>query len=1232
MDGGRGPFWAALSDVLGSFIGHKRQKLFHASEGCSSESAQVSVSERLKLDVVKVNESLHELYRPDGTPSMQVLFFHGLELADVADGHLCTWRSEDGSVIWPRDWLVEYFPHAHIYAVSYIECARHFDMYQVGENLMSDLMDGKIGQVPCCPVVLVAHCVGGLVIKEICLKARQKLYSSSTLDRQKEKLGRFLENLKGIFHYGTPHHGSSLIAAVQDAPLFNFFKVLNAEAARLNSSFADLLGSYRVQVHGLGEKLPTKSGLFQGVVVAAEASSREGEEFNMVVADHNSICKPKDRTDRRFYALKNLLIEVATKMEEEARVQEEKRLQDAFPQNFQHLPKEVIHMNAQMENVMGMLDNATTVGLTGMGGLGKTTLAMAIFNDLSSRFEYTCFVRDVKLIPGGAADVKAAVWDQLYCHGKNVEGRKNWSKLRGKTLFLVLDDISSSREEEVLLDLANYPSPESRFLLTSRDQGLLTNLGKVYVLPFWKDDHLDGAKVLFQKHAFPGQKVPPKELDSVMESIIKKCDGLPLTLEVVGKFLRRKQICEDWEQTLRALEAAEHVKDLDERLWAKLKVSYDDLGPKEQQIFLDATTFFGGEYDWTLGEALAAWSAAYETTSERLQWQTLVDMSLVYPVDKGEFIKVHEQLQSLGQRIALEASNNDKYRVWGGKVGLKMLQTNNEFDGKRIHAFRVGEEDKEEEEEEEDEQEGDGEEEGDVDGPECIHIPRAALPKLEKVQFLEVTGPIVIHGSPEGVFIPEEVVLLSCHGGDLFNPALQTRLAILKLFSLEDMPGSIGQLSCLKFMHLEDCNVQRLPNSFCRLKALQQLTLNGFAQLESLPESFGQLSSLNTLRLNSCKSLHTLPKSFGQLKSLHHLEFSYCDKLESLPESFGELNALSHLEFRDCNSLCHLPDSFGKLKSLHRLEFANCDLLESLPESFGELNALSHLEFQDCNSLCHLPDSFGKLKSLHHLNFNSCRLLKSLPESFGELNALNYLYFLAGNRLHHLPDSFGKLKSLHHLEFSFCSLLESLPESFGELNALDYLDFYECNRLHHLPDSFGKLKSLHHLEFLYCDTLESLPESFGELNALSHLEFQDCNSLCDLPDSFGKLKSLHRLEFIDCHELESLPESFVELTALSDLKFVNCSSLQHLPDSFGKLKSLRELRIDYYSATGIPDCIQELPLLHTLALYLKHDLVEPLPQWLVTPDVPSDIKNYSMVVFEVQEGYFSLKEISKRSR
>lgn len=94
----------------------------------------------------------------------------------------------------------------------------------------------------------------------------------------------------------------------------------------------------------------------------------------------------------------------------------------ARPENFQHLPKRMTDVHIEEEEIVSKLETVTTVGLVGTGGIGKTTLAKAVFNILSPKLDYTCFVSDVKLIKGRQDDVKDELWKRLHFQGRRLEG------------------------------------------------------------------------------------------------------------------------------------------------------------------------------------------------------------------------------------------------------------------------------------------------------------------------------------------------------------------------------------------------------------------------------------------------------------------------------------------------------------------------------------------------------------------------------------------------------------------------------------------------------------------------------------------------------------------------------------------------------------------------------------------------------------------------------------------
>ncbi|CAM6118605.1 unnamed protein product [Calypogeia fissa] len=889
--------------------------------------------------VKQINDSLYELHRPSGLPSMQILFFHGLPSVESSHVSLSTWECGDGSSnLWPQTWLVEEFPGAHVFSVEYNHYSRYKETsidYLIDENILLDIIEANIGQLPGCPVVLVGHSIGGLVIKSLCVHAHRVLSVSHS--RQNAKIENFVQNIKGIFYYATPHHGMPFLdkaANLLDGQLFQYFKVLTVSAARLSYEFDQLHKLYsNWQIAGLGEGLPVKSGVFRGTVVVPEASSREGV-FNLEEADHFSISKPPTQTSSRFRALAHMLHDILKP--KRGNVKEVAR-----PKNIQYVPGQIIGISDPLQKLKKLLVGTTSLCLIGVGGLGKTTLAKVAFNELGSEFEYTCFVSDVKLIGGSEEALKEAVWKQMYRSGTRVAGESDWSKLQGRLLLLVFDDISSERDVKVLSEITKGPSVKSRFIATSRDPHLLPD---TYRVPFLNENI---GEQLFISCAFPTDGAPPSNLTSLVREMVRECGGLPLLLEVIGRYLKATKQEEHWKQALQELEKLDAVTDLNKQSCSKLRLCYQGLKKNEKQVFLDATTFFLSHHGfgdkWTLREAKLAWGEAYEVDANEL-WQVLVDRSLVYDVKEHEVIRVHEQLRCLGEQIASES--NDKCRVWEREKALELLQFRKASYRQDVHALRL------------------------LSNGRCndknktIRIASPNVHKLKNLRYLQVEAPVCIDPPLQDTkCFPSNIVLLKCVGLQFLELAVQTRLVVLKL---------------------DDVHAKALPKFLGQLSALKIFRLRNASNLQSLPEEIGLWSQLELLELVCCPCLETLPKTFGQLSNLKDLRLESCNSFCTLPDSFGSLSALNCLEFTVCNNLQILPESLAELCALTRLEIRNCAQFHSLPKSFGALCALDELRIERCGKLTSLPDSFGSLPKLRRLELVRCDL-QSLPESFENL-------------------------------------------------------------------------------------------------------------------------------------------------------------------------------------------------------------------------------------------------------
>ncbi|CAM6108727.1 unnamed protein product [Calypogeia fissa] len=251
-------------------------------------------------------------------------------------------------------------------------------------------------------------------------------------------------------------------------------------------------------------------------------------------------------------------------------------------------------------------------------------------------FDYTCFVNNVKGIP--AHELEDWVLRHFHRNGTKVDGNKiQWSDLMKTNTLIVLDDVNSETQIRNLPSLDHFGS-DSRLMITTRDRGVLNASSKyaIYEVNFLD---LEEAKELFCRHAFDQEGIPDSLLEQNphlgknVNDVVQQCGGLPLTLEVMGYYLKdHKSDARAWRQTLDKLRNGQSVTGVqNDRLWASLRVSYDALSPEEQEMFIEAAIFFHGRPVW---QALAAWSSAH--TNVETRWANLLRTSMVKEVHKSE--------------------------------------------------------------------------------------------------------------------------------------------------------------------------------------------------------------------------------------------------------------------------------------------------------------------------------------------------------------------------------------------------------------------------------------------------------------------------------------------------------------------------------------------------------------------------------------------------------------------
>eukprot|EP00253_Pinus_taeda_P035099 PITA_35099 len=811
------------------------------------------------------------------------------------------------------------------------------------------------------------------------------------------------------------------------------------------------------------------------------------------------------------------------------------------------------------------------VGIVGLGGVGKTTLTKEFFNRHRSNYDRSCFLFDVRETAAKSSlsslqtqllkDLAHLQDEQIRNTDEGIEKLRKHLSSSPRSL-IVLDDVDHIDQLDALFSpVKDTLEASSLILVTSRNRDVLTSSG-ILDASIYKQTGLNRqqSRALFCSHAFD-QSCPVTGFEQLVEEFLDFCDGLPLSLKVIGAAIRGKD-SEFWIGQLNKNRRILHTD-----IHSKLKISYDGLEEEEQQIFLDAACFLIGENRDT---AIRTWNGS--GWDGRLGLRILEYRCLV-EIDSEKCIRMHDHLRDLGRDVA-----EKEHPLRLSRPNVNLLRTLSPS-SPVLRGISMGY--------------GNG----------CEQFLEMAADNcnLSRLELLRGKGSFV-----ESVFSAAELRqliylrwefcpissisftiptrnlrVLYIHGyhlKTLWQHESQAPLQLTELYidaPLSEVPQSIGKLNQLERIVLENGYFRTLPNEFYDMHSLKHITVQNCKQMMLLPDSVGILTGLQTLDLSGCASLERLPDSTGQLTGLQSLHLVNCTSLQGLPDSVGQLTGLRALYLRGCSSL----------QGLQELDLNRCSSMQGLPDSVGQLTGLQTLDLEGCSSLQGLPDSVGQLTGLQTLQFFGCSSLERLPDSTGQLTGLQKLDLRWCTSLQGLPDSVGQLTGLQTLDLERCSSLQGLPDSVGQLTGLQTLQFLGCYSLERLPDSTGQLTGLQKLDLRWCTSLQGLPDSVGQLTGLQTLDLEGCSSLQGLPDSVGQLTGLQGLKLDGCSSLQGLPDSVGQLTGLSGLYLGGCSSLQGLPDSVGQLTGLLEL--DLYrcsSLQGLPDSIGDLTRLDSLNL------------------------------------------------
>ncbi|CAJ2652579.1 unnamed protein product [Trifolium pratense] len=801
--------------------------------------------------------------------------------------------------------------------------------------------------------------------------------------------------------------------------------------------------------------------------------------------------------------------------------------------------------------------------IIGLGGVGKTTLAQLVYNDVrvSSNFHtkiWVCVSENFSVKRILCSIIESITREKCDALDLDVIQRKAQELLQGKRYLLVLDDVWN-RNQQFILGLSqdkwnklksvlSCGSKGSSVLVSTRDKDVASILGTC------QTHHLSGLSenecwLLFKQYAFGHDNEEREELVAIGKEIVKKCGGLPLAAQALGGLMRSRSGEKEW---LDIKESKLWSLSDENSILPALRLSYFHLTSTLKQCF-SFCAIFPKDTEILKEDLIHLWMANGFISSSKgnlevedignMIWNELCQKSFFQVIKMGDYsrdisFKMHDLVHDLAQSVV-------------GSGCMTMENTSHDLSRSTHH----------------------------------ISVHHTYLSSVNEVDFNKLESLRTLY----------QLELYGTRFSGCFPAVRSLRVLRVRNFKL----SSLGSLIHLRYLELHNLKIKMLPNSIYNLHKLEILKLKHLSDLRYLPERLTCLKNLRHLIIEDCFSLSRMFPYIGKLSCLrtlsvyivrsktgHNLAQLHDLKLEGKLSIVGLENVSSLSDVREANlmskkdlhELCLSWSNNGKTKKL-----ANCakEVLHLL-QPHSNLKCLRILHYDGL----YFPSWIEIHSSLVYLELRSCKNCVQLPPlrklpflkqlSLGDMDKVRYVDIDES----HDGARVGVFPSLEKLSLLGLPNLECLlaMQKGGMFLRLSDLTICGCPKLV-LPC----LPSLKDLTVIGCNN--ELLRPISCFHGLTTLLLSGGNKMTSLPEGMLRgLTCLQTLIVTNFPKLKELPNEPLSL-ALERLEISRCGDLESLPEQILEgLQSLRTIEISSCGLRSLPECIRDLASLEVLTI------------------------------------------------